>query len=196
MGALLDRGLSLRWLTLPLMKLPANLAVVVLCSALLPACEDAPPSKAASASAKPTAPPASSPSPKPTESAAPSASAAVLPGTPLKDAVKETTTVMALSKVSGPMGVMTSDKKDIAAILAAIGTDQTLSKGFGSRCLTPTKIAFQGDKGKQLGMLGFCDNDETWKSARYDGPGAEQVAIEIKDPEKLKAAMKKLGALK
>ena len=120
----------------------------------------------------------------------------MLPGTPLKDALKETTTVMALSKISGPMGVMTSDKKDVAAIIAAIGADQTLSKGFGAKCLTPTKIAFQGDKGKQLGMLGFCDGDDSFKSARFDGPGAEQAAVEVKEPEKLKAALKKLGALK
>ena len=119
----------------------------------------------------------------------------MLPGTPLKDVLKETTTVMALTKISGPMGVMTSDKKDVAAIIAAIGAEQTLSKGFGSKCLTPTKIAFQGDKGKQLGMLGFCD-DDSFKSARFDGPGAEKAAIEVKEPEKLKAALKKLGALK
>ncbi len=164
---------------------------------LLLACDEGSPS-AQSASAKPTAPPVASPSPSPAQSASgdASASAPLLPGTPLKDLLKETTTVMALSKISGPMGVMTSDKKDVAAIIAAVGGDQTLSKGFGAKCLTPTKLAFQGDKGKQLGMLGFCDTDETFKSARFDGPGVEQAAVEIKDPEKLKAAMKKLGALK
>ena len=134
--------------------------------------------------------------PAPSATGEASGSAPALPGTALKDVLKETTTVMALSKLSGPMGVMTSDKKDIAGILAAIGGDQTLSKGFGAKCLTPTKIAFQGDKGKQLGMLGFCDGDESFKSARFDGQGAEMAAVEIKDVEKLKAALKKMGALK
>jgi hypothetical protein len=173
-----------------------KIASLLLSCFVLLACEDAA-EPAKSASAKPTAPPpAASPSPPPSQSASADASAPVLPGTSLKEVLKETTTVMALSKISGPMGVMTSDKKDVAAIIAALGPDQTLSKGFGAKCLTPTKLAFQGEKGKQLGMIGFCDTDETFKSGRFDGSGAEQAAIEVKEPEKLKAAMKKLGALK
>ena len=178
------------------MSVLARSALVLLCPLVLLACGDATPSTA-SASAKPTTP-APTQSAKPATSATSEASAGtpVLPGTSLKDLLKETTTVMALSKLTGPMGAMTSDKKDIAAILAAIGTEQGLNKAFGPRCTTPTKIAFQGDKGKQLGMLGFCDTDESFKSARFDGQGAEQAAVEVKEPEKLKASLKKMGALK
>ena len=174
-----------------------KIAPILLCCSALVACDDsAEPAK--SASAKPTAAPAPSPSPTPAQSASADSSADTpqLPGTSLKEMLKETKTVMALSKISGPMGVMTSDKKDVDAIIAALGPDQTLSKGFGAKCLTPTKIAFQGDKGKALGMLGFCDNDDTFKHARFDGPGADKAAVEVKEPEKLKAAMKKMGALK
>ncbi len=180
----------------PTMNVPLRSVLVLLCSSVF-ACGDATPSTA-SASAKQSAVPAPTQSARPTPSATSDASASspTLPGTPLKDLLKETTSVMVLSKLTGPMGAMTSDKKDIEAILGAIGTEQGLSKGFGAKCLTPTKIAFQGDKGKQLGMLGFCDGDETFKTARFDGQGAAQAAVEIKDAEKLKASLKKMGALK
>lgn len=180
------------------MNLSIRFALLLAPLSLLACGDEAPAAGSASAAAKSSAPPAATQSAKPTATASgeASASAPVLPGTPLKDLLKETTTVMVLSKLTGPMGAMTSDKKDIAAIVAAIGGDQKLDKGFGAKCLTPTKIAFQGDKGKQLGMLGFCEGDEGFKSARFDGQGAEMAAVEVKEPEKLKASLKKMGALK
>lgn len=146
-----------------------------------------------SAAPKPSAP-ASTPVPSRPENDPPAESK--LPGTPMKDVVKDVATVMAVSKSTSAMGVMTSEKKDIADILDAIGLDQKLDKGFGPKCMTPTKIAFQAKESKQLGMLSFCDGDAELKTGSFEGGGAERAAVTIKDPAKLVAAMKKLGALK
>ena len=84
----------------------------------------------------------------------------------------------------------------VAALLAAIGTDQQLSKPFGPKCVTTTKLAFQTKDGKQLGVLGFCDKDESFAKGVFDGSGAEQAAVDVKDPAGFKAALKKIGAIK
>jgi len=173
-------------------------SLFVVLSGFAVACGDEP-AAAGSASAK-----ASSAPPKPVSAsaAAPSASASAagetstLPGTALKDVLKDTEQIMGLGPATSPMGVMNSDKKDIAAILAAIGTDQQLSKGFGAKCITPIKLAFQGKGGKSLGMLGFCDKDDKFATGRFDGSGAEMASVEIKNPTAFKALLTQIGVLK
>jgi hypothetical protein len=151
-------------------------------------------STSASATSKPPPPP---PPPPPTASATASASAGpVLPGTALKDVLKDLKSVMVLSKATGAMGAMVSDKKDIAALVAAIGLDQQLKKSFESRCMTPTKLDFESTDNKSLGVIGFCDTDSTFASGRFDGSGAQQAQIDVKDPAAFKAALKKAGAIK
>lgn len=176
-----------------------RVTLLVLCCAALVACDD-PPAPAASASAAATQakPPPPKPSAAPTQSAAADdgSGAPQLPGTPLKDTLKGVDIIMGLGKASGPMGVMASDKKDVAAILNAIGTDQPLKKAFGSKCITPTKLAFQDKDKKALGVLGFCDTDDKFETGRFDGPGAVMVEVTVKDPAGLKTVLKKIGAIK
>jgi hypothetical protein len=160
-------------------------------------------SGSASASTKPSAPTSAAPKPSaPASTPAPPRpgdeppAESKLPGTPLKDVLKDVATVMAVSKGTSAMGVMTSEKKDIAGILDAIGLDQKLDKFFGAKCITSTKVAFQAKESKQLGMLSFCEGDAELKTGSFEGAGAERASVEIKDPAKLVAAMKKLGAMK
>jgi hypothetical protein len=164
---------------------------------LLFAC-DSTPEAGASASAAATAPVTHAPPapPPPSASTEASASAPVLPGTALKDVLKDVKSIMALGRASGPMGVMISDKKDVAAILAALGTDQSLKKPFESKCMTPTKLDFQSKAGHSLGALGFCDTDTTFAKARFDGSGATQAEVVVKEPAAFKAALTKAGAIK
>jgi len=103
---------------------------------------------------------------------------------------------MVLSKTTGPMGAMVSDKKDVAALTAAIGLDQQLKKGFESRCMTPTKLDFESNDNKSLGVIGFCDTDTTFASGRFDGSGAQDAQVDVKDPAGFKASLKKAGAIK
>ncbi len=174
-------------------------ALLVLFSGLLLACDE-PPATSSSASAAPAAKTSTPPKPTsaPTASATTEASPGtpLLPGTALKDTLKDVDTIMALGKATSPMGVMASDKKDIAAIMAAIGTDQLLKKPFESKCITPTKLAFQDKAKKGLGVLGFCADDDKFALGRFDGTGAQMAAVDVKDPVAFKAALKKIGAIK
>jgi hypothetical protein len=189
--------------SVPLAASSATTLLVVISLAALGCGDGAGAAGSASASAKASAPTSAAPKPSaPASTPAPPrpgdepAGEAKLPGTPMKDVVKDVATVMAVSKTTSAMGVMTSEKKDIADILDAIGLDQKLDKGCGPKCMTPTKIAFQAKESKQLGMLSFCEGDAELKTGSFEGGGAERAAVTIKDPAKLVAAMKKLGALK
>ena len=152
-------------------------------------------SASASAAAKPPPP---APTPSQTATATASASGApVLPGTALKDVLKDLKSIMVLGKATGPMGAMVSDKKDVAAFVTAIGTDQQLKKAFDGKCTTmPIRLDFQSNDGKSLGAMGFCDADGPFNTGRFDGSGAVMAEVTIKDPAGFRAALKKAGAIK
>ena len=179
-------------------------ALMLLTSLVAFGCDDsAGGAGSASSSAKASAPTSAAPKPSaPASTPAPPrpedepAGEAKLPGTPLKDVLKDVATVMGVSKTTSAMGVMTSEKKDVAGILDAVGLDQKLDKPFGAKCVQTTRLAFQSKDSKQLGMISFCDGDADLKTGSFDGAGAERAAVTIKDPAKLIAAMKKLGAMK
>ncbi len=115
----------------------------------------------------------------------------------MKDVLKDLKSIMVLGKATGPMGAMVSDKKDVAAFVTAIGTDQQLKKAFDGKCTTmPIRLDFQSNDGKSLGALGFCDADGPFNTARFDGSGATMAEVTIKDPAGFKAALKKAGAVK
>jgi hypothetical protein len=177
----------MRLLALP----PLTLAV------FLVACgSDAESNASASATAS-QKPPPPAPTPSQTATATASASASpVLPGTAMKDILKDLKSIMVLGKATGPMGAMVSDKKDVAAFVTAIGTDQQLKKAFESKCAMPIRLDFQSNDGKSLGAMGFCDADGPFNTARFDGSGAEMAEVTIKDPAGFKAALKKAGAVK
>ena len=159
----------------------------------------------ASASASAAAKPAPTPAPTPTQTATATASASdapVLPGTALKDVLKDVKSIRVLGKATGPMGAVISDKKDVAALVTAIGTDQQLKKAFDGKCTTmPIRLDFQSNDsksndGQSLGAMGFCDADGPFNTGRFDGSGAAMAEVTIKDPAGFKAALKKAGAVK
>lgn len=106
---------------------------------------------ASAASAESSAAPASASVAPVASSSAPAASASA----PARKSIKETIGTVTKIEVSGKTKIELTRQADVAALLAAIGTDQVPS-GVRRRCPDDVVVTMKDASGKETGNVGLC----------------------------------------
>lgn len=172
---------------------------------------ETPPAQDPSTSSATTTPntPAADPAPAPVTSAAPTTTPEPAPAPapeptkvttakPLKEQITGATMVKVTVGHTGektkPKEVTIKNQKDVDALIAAVGSDQTPTDSR-PKCMPNAELDFQDASGKSLGKLSaFCGDGEVLTTAGYTDADGKGHGLTLSDAKALQDILKKAGA--